>query len=160
MRYYFSLGANQGDRMLNIQKAVSFLEGMGRLVSKSSIYRTDPIDMPEGTEDFFNLVLMVDSDYSPAEMLKKIKQFEKKMGREKKSSGHGPRTIDIDILMVDEMVVNDEKLVIPHIRMARRAFVLIPLLEIVPDMVHPISKKSFRKILNELHGKQRIDKIN
>lgn len=160
MKYYFSLGSNQGDKLINIHKAITFLKGMGRLVSKSSTYRTAPVDMPGETEDFLNLVLVVDTDISPMDMLKKIKHFEKKLGREKLNSGYDPRPIDIDILMVDDLVIREEKLVVPHPRMSKRTFVLIPLLEIAPDMVHPICKKSFREILNNLSENQRVVKIN
>ena len=158
MRYYFSLGSNLGDRESNIQEAIAFLEGTGRLISKSSIYKTAPVDMPEETEDFLNLALAVDSGLSPREMLKKIQRFEQKMGRNETNSGYESRTIDIDILMANDIILDEKNLVIPHPRMIRRAFVLVPLCEIAPDLIHPILKRTMLKILPELNSNETVRK--
>jgi 2-amino-4-hydroxy-6-hydroxymethyldihydropteridine diphosphokinase len=160
MRYYFSLGSNEGDRLSNIQKAISFLKTIGRVVSTSSIYETAPLDMPEGSGDFLNLVLAVESDFPPRKVLTKIGVIEKKIGRKRIATGYAPRTIDIDILIAGDMVLDEKGLIIPHPRMNKRAFVLVPLLEIAPDMVHPVTKKSFREILKGFSGNQRVIKTN
>jgi 2-amino-4-hydroxy-6-hydroxymethyldihydropteridine diphosphokinase len=147
MRYYFSLGSNLGDKWSNLQKAIAFLKRMGHLVSLSSIYLTTPVNMPDETEIFLNLVLSVDSCLHPQEMLEKIKRYEKRTGRMESPSGYQPRTIDIDIILVDDLIVEEKNLTIPHPKMRERAFVLVPLQEIAPELMHPVLKKTVFEIL-------------
>ena len=162
MIYYLSLGSNLGDKIANLQKAVHFLEELGDLLKTSSIYETEPVGMDvteEEVENFYNQVLCFQTNYPPAVLLKKIKAFEKRMGRDISRSHNLPRTIDIDILLAGNRVVNSSQLVIPHKKMTERGFVLIPLNEIAPDVVHPLLKQPVNRLLSCLHTTERVRKV-
>lgn len=139
-----------GDRSSNLAKAVEFLRGIGRDMRLSAVYETPPVGMEPGTPAFYNMAAAVASQLDPPELLKRIKTFEAQMGRDISNSHYHSRTIDIDILMADHLVMETEALVIPHREMARRAFVLIPLNEIAPEALHPLFKKPVSRLLEEL----------
>jgi 2-amino-4-hydroxy-6-hydroxymethyldihydropteridine diphosphokinase len=150
IKYFLSLGSNIGDRRQNLDNAISFLKMNGKVAKVSFIYETAPVDMAPGTENFYNLVLMLKSDLAPGGLLKKIKEFEKKKGRDITDSHKRPRIIDIDILLAGELTIDEKDLVIPHKEMHKRAFVLIPLAEISPDLRHPVLNKSAAEILQKI----------
>lgn len=161
MIYYLSLGSNQGDKTANINKAIDFLRGIGDIEDVSSLYETEPVGMEPGTGNFYNLVLCIQipSSLSPFDLLREIKEFERRMGRDIAHSHNLPRIIDIDILLAGEQVINTEKLVIPHQEMTKRAFVLIPLHEIAPGLVHPVLKKPVKELLRHLPANYKIYKV-
>ena len=161
MIYYLSLGSNQGDKAANITNAVDFLQGIGDIEAVSSLYETEPVEMETGNENFYNLVLCIQipSSLSPVDLLREIKEYERRMGRDIAHSHHLPRTIDIDILLAGDRVINTPELVIPHQEMTKRAFVLIPLHEIAPGVVHPVLKKPIKKILDQLPARYKIYKV-
>jgi 2-amino-4-hydroxy-6-hydroxymethyldihydropteridine diphosphokinase len=161
MIYYLSLGSNQGDKLDNINKAIDFLQGTGEIKEVSSLYETGPVGMEPGTENFYNLVLCIriPSVKSPVDLLREIKRFEGRMGRDIAHSHHLPRSIDIDILLAGDRVINTEELVIPHQEMTKRAFVLIPLNEIAPGVVHPVLKQPIKEILEQLPVKYQVDRV-
>ena len=103
--YYLSLGSNLGDRGANLQKAVSFLKKVGRILKVSAIYETAPVDMEPGTGHFYNLVLCAVSRLAPLQLLGRIKEFEKSMGRDISNSHKRPRVIDIDILLAGDLIL-------------------------------------------------------
>jgi len=150
--YYLSLGSNRGDRTANIKNAINFLHETGDILKISSIYETEPVGMAPGTAFFYNLAAGFQTSLLPHELLEEIKQFEKQMGRDIANSHNQPRAIDIDILLAGDRVVNTENLVIPHKQMHQRAFVLVPLNEIAPHVVHPVLNKSVREILSGLQS--------
>lgn len=152
MIYYLSLGSNQGDKTANLNKTIDFLQGIGDIGEVSSLYETEPVGMEAGIENFYNLVLCIQipSSLSPFDLLREIKEFERRMGRDIAHSHNLPRIIDIDILLAGDRVINTEELVIPHQEMTKRAFVLIPLNEIAPEVVHPVLKKPVKEILEQL----------
>jgi GTP cyclohydrolase-4 len=136
---YLALGANIGDRQSNIDAALQRLGMAVKLDMVSSIYETEPVgylDQPR----FLNMVCQGTTALSPRELLAFVKQIESDLGRQP-SIRNGPRPIDIDILLYDDLRVKYEDLVIPHPRMAERAFVLVPLAEIAPAVVEPVSGK-------------------
>ncbi|UCH95020.1 MAG: 2-amino-4-hydroxy-6-hydroxymethyldihydropteridine diphosphokinase [Candidatus Aminicenantes bacterium] len=159
MIYYLSLGSNVGDKAANIKKAIDFLQGIGDILEVSFLYETEPVGMKNNAGDFYNLVLGVRTSLAPVDLLLQIKEFEKHMGRDIAYSHNLPRTIDIDILLAGDQVINSEELVIPHKEMTKRAFVLIPLNEIAPEVVHPVLKKPIKEILEQLPAKFKMDRV-
>ncbi len=153
---YLGLGSNVGGRQENLDKALEFLSQRLRMGKVSSIYDTEPVgnaDQPR----FLNLVCQAYTRLEPTALLALVKGIENKLGRTGKSGA--PRTIDIDILLYGEQVIETPELVIPHPKMTGRAFVLVPLDEIAPDLVHPASGKTIRELLQGITEKQGIFKL-
>jgi len=147
-RIYLSLGTNLGNRELNLEAARQELTPQVKILDSSSIYQTEPwgyLDQP----DFLNQVLVVETSLSPHELLEYIKGIEQKIGR-KPSIRFGPRVVDIDILFYGDRIIQEEDLVIPHPRLKDRAFVLIPLAEIDPDLVYPGTGLSISVLLSNV----------
>jgi len=139
---YLSLGSNLGDRLNNLRKAISLLPPKVKVSQQSSIYETEPwgyTDQPT----FLNQVIKAETDLEPTSLLAFVKSLETSMGRQE-SFRFGPRSIDLDILFYDKFVMNTPQLTIPHPRIAERAFILVPLAEIAPDLVHPILNKTIQ----------------
>lgn len=134
---YLSLGSNLGDRKRNLLRAWEELARAGmEVVRVSSIYETEPQDFTDQPA-FLNCVLAVQSDLPPFPLLRSTQEIESAMGRRRPAAPKGPRLIDIDILLLGEFVVQDERLTIPHPRMLDRRFVLEPLVEIASDLRYP-----------------------
>jgi 2-amino-4-hydroxy-6-hydroxymethyldihydropteridine diphosphokinase len=148
-RVYLGLGSNLGDRRTNLAKAIQLLEHEVSIERASSVYETDPW----GVEDqprFLNCVVAANTSLTPHELLVKLKSIEKEIGR-LPSFRYGPRLVDLDLLLYDELVVSTDELTIPHPRMLERAFVLVPLAEIAGPSMHPINKLSFRHLAGEIN---------
>jgi 2-amino-4-hydroxy-6-hydroxymethyldihydropteridine diphosphokinase len=161
MIYYLSLGSNRGDKATNINKAIDFLRGIGDIEEVSSLYETEPVGMETEAENFYNLVLcmQIPSSLSPVDLLREIKEFERRMGRDIAYSHNLPRIIDIDILLAGNQEINTEELVVPHQEMTKRAFVLMPLHEIAPQVVHPVLNKSIKELLEQLPAKNKMPRV-
>lgn len=137
MKYFLSLGSNLGNRKKNLSHAVMLLEEEGIKISNaSSIFRSQPVDYIQQPW-FYNQVIEVNTPQDPLSLLKVVKRIEQKMKRVP-TVEKGPRIIDIDILLAGRTVIQTRNLMVPHPRMNRRNFVLIPLREIAPDAVHPL----------------------
>jgi len=148
MKYFLSLGSNQGDRKKNIARALFLLQGEGVEIRRvSSLYETEPVDIPSQTW-FYNSIAEVQASVEPDSLLTLIKSIEQKMGREE-GARKEPRIIDIDIIMAEDEVIHTEDLEIPHPRMQKRNFVLAPFVEISPDTIHPVLKRHIKKLLEE-----------
>ena len=132
---YLSLGANMGDREANIRKAVELLAESAAVMRVSSLYETAPIGKTD-QNDFINAVALVETSLDPECLLKAILGVENNMGRVRNFRWE-PRIIDIDILLYDDEMINTAELTVPHPEMMKRAFVLIPLAEIAPDLELP-----------------------
>jgi len=138
---YLSLGANLGDRKAMLEAALRGLEGSGqvRVVTASSVYETEPIGYV-GQPWFYNLAAEIETDLDPDALLTLTKQVERELNRTREIHW-GPRTIDIDILLYDDLVTNGNRLTLPHPEMVGRRFVLEPLVEIAPDLKLPDGRR-------------------
>lgn len=157
---YLGLGSNLGDRLGHIQKAISLLNDKpGIAVAKtSSLYLTAPIGVSR-QPDFYNAVVEIRTTLSPQSLLKTVKAIEYAMERQP-DSHFQPRSIDIDILIYGDLEIDSLDLRIPHSRLAKRAFVLIPLLELNPDLIHPTSFKPLKEHLAEIKDPQKVERIS
>jgi 2-amino-4-hydroxy-6-hydroxymethyldihydropteridine diphosphokinase len=153
---YLSLGSNVGDRETNLRQAIQQLSVLGRVVAVSSFYETEPLEFTQQAW-FLNCALALESAATPHQLLDQLLQIEKDLGRER-SQKKGPRSIDIDILLFGDLVMNTPELTIPHPAMARRRFVLQPLDEIAPELRHPTLHKTIRELLAELPAGQKVQK--
>ena len=133
---YLSIGSNLGDRLANIQSAITSLSECVQPLAQSSVYETEPWGFSDQPK-FFNLALKGETELSPLDLLTYLKGIETSMGRTE-TFRYGPRIIDLDILFYDDLVMESAELTIPHPRIAERAFVLVPLAEIAADLCHPV----------------------
>jgi len=145
---YIGLGSNVGDRFANLFDALGLLINGSMLKTVSSVYRTEPQGY-EQQPDFLNCVVEAVTDMEPRDLLKDLKNIERLMGREA-TFRNGPRLIDLDILLYGDMVIDTSELIVPHPRLQERAFMLVPLCEIAPEIVHPVLHKTIRELLWDL----------
>ncbi len=146
---YIALGSNIGDREGNINKAVEILKQKLKIIKTSSLYETKPMYI-EKQGWFLNGAAKVETELMPKELLDFLKIIEKELGR-KEVERNGPRIIDLDILFYGSQIVNENDLHIPHPKIQERAFVLVPMAEIEPNLIHPIYNKTISKLLTELN---------
>ena len=153
---YIGFGSNIGDRLKHLQNAIHALsktEGIN-LQEISSVYKTDPVGY-EAQGQFLNGVAAIQTSLSPLSLLHTLKEIETVIGRQHRIRW-GPREIDLDILIYGNLCVQTEKLVIPHPEMHLRDFVLVPLVEIAPDLVHPVFQETIQTLLERLEDDKSV----
>lgn len=150
-RAALSLGSNLEPRREHLGLALSRLSAPPfKLLKVSSLYETDPVDVLEQPR-FLNLVAVVECDLQPLSLLKALQGIEAEAGKAI-TVRRGPRTLDIDLLLLDGAAIESPELTLPHERLAQRAFVLVPLAEVAPEWVHPITGASVKEMLQALPG--------
>lgn len=153
-KVYLGLGSNLGDRAANLAKAMELLSRRIKVERLSSLYETEPVGYTSQPR-FLNAVCSATTELSPRELLTLAKGIERELGREK-SFPNAPRPIDIDILFYGETVLSEPELTLPHPRLTERAFVLVPLAEISPELVHPASGVSVLELLKSAPGQKGV----
>ncbi len=155
---YLSLGSNVGDRVGFLQQTASILGADNgiNIVSTSSFYESEPWQM--NSENWFvNAIVQISTTYSPEELLDVCQKIENQLGRKRPESyTYQDRTIDIDILFYDNKIINTDRLTIPHRFFHRRAFTLVPMLEIAQDFVHPLFNKTVTDLYDELENPEMV----
>lgn len=155
---YLSLGSNLGDRAANLRLAIERLaEEAGEVKAVSSLYETEPVEF-RAQPWFLNCVVALETEMPPRELLKIALAIEEAMGR-RRTREKGPRTVDIDILLLGDRVLDEPGLRIPHPVMQQRRFVLEPLVEIAAEVRHPVLKKTARELLEALPAGQSVRRV-
>jgi len=154
---YLSLGSNVGDRQAQLHTAVARLSAAGRVTAVSSFYETEPVEFTEQPW-FLNCAAALETNLTPPQLMAQILEIEQEMGRTRVQN-KGPRTIDIDILLFDNDIVNSGNVTIPHPAMHQRRFVLEPLAEIAPEAQHPLLHKTIRALRDALPPGQTVRRI-
>ncbi|MFN4181895.1 MAG: 2-amino-4-hydroxy-6-hydroxymethyldihydropteridine diphosphokinase [bacterium] len=144
---WIGLGSNLGDRKAHLVQAVQHLQKYARILRRSSIYLTSPWGY-SAQPDFLNAVVEIETTYEPQELLHILKHIEKEMGRKPAGKWH-PRAIDLDILLYEDRIVQTKELTIPHPLLSDRLFALVPLSELIPEKVHPLSGKTIEQLRKE-----------
>jgi len=144
---YFSLGSNEGNRLHSLVKATKLIDKLvGKVLQYSAVVETDPWGFDSETS-FYNMAVVVETDYTPLQILARILDIEKSLGRLRHGKTYTNRIIDIDILFYGEEMINNESLTIPHPLLHKRMFVLQPLAAVAPDLIHPVLHESVAELL-------------
>ncbi len=157
---YIGLGSNLGDRELNLLRAVAEIGKIQdlKISGLSPFYETSPVGMTEQSH-FYNAVLRLETSLQPLELLHSLQRIENDVFKRKRSVQWGPRTIDLDLLLYGDQQIDLEELKVPHPQMASRRFVLQPLSDLDPGLIHPVLGKSIVKILKGLKSDEVVKKI-
>lgn len=148
---YIGLGSNVGDRLGTLRSALEKLSARADIHVRrlSRFFATEPVGPPQAR--YLNAVARVDTALDPQELLDRMHEVEAALGRDRsREIHHGPRTCDLDLLLMDEIVLNTPTLILPHPQMHERFFVLGPLAQIAPQALHPVLKKTIQQLLDEL----------
>ena len=148
---YISVGSNLGRKLENCRNAITALacSGKCRLIDQSLVYQTEPVDYKD--QDWFvNYVVKIETTLDPYSLLDTLKSIERDVGRTRDTVRFGPRVLDLDIILFNAMVVDTLNLVIPHPRMHKRHFVLKPICDIDPNIIHPVFHRTMLSLLEDL----------
>jgi 2-amino-4-hydroxy-6-hydroxymethyldihydropteridine diphosphokinase len=154
---YLSLGSNVGDRAAHLREAIARVEAVGRVVSVSSFYETEPVEFTDQPW-FLNCAASLEIALTAEQLMGRLLQIEQAMGR-KRTQIKGPRTIDIDILLVGDLILKSPEVTIPHPAMHERRFVLEPLAEIAAEVRHPVLGKTVQELLARLPAGQIVQAL-
>jgi 2-amino-4-hydroxy-6-hydroxymethyldihydropteridine diphosphokinase len=156
-RVYIGIGSNLGDRRANTLEAIDRMKGLPttKVVRSSSLYESEPLG--DAKTWFVNSVIELETEIAPDPLLKKLKAIEEAMGRKRvKGKRWGSRIIDLDILLVDQDIIEKRALKVPHREMHKRRFVLLPLAELAPHVIHPQLGQSISSLLATLQDPKRV----
>jgi 2-amino-4-hydroxy-6-hydroxymethyldihydropteridine diphosphokinase len=155
---FMGLGTNLGDREANLNRALELIgKSIGRIDSRSDIYETEPWGF-QSENNFLNMVIKVHTNLKPTDLIKRIIHIENQLGRIRDSHRYISRTIDIDILLYGNIVIDNSNLTIPHPLIQDRKFVLVPLCDLAPGMIHPVLGKTFAVLLKECRDDREVKK--
>ena len=155
---YISAGSNMGDRLQNCRKGIEALteSGNSRILAQSCIYKTEPVDY-EDQDWFMNMMVKLETAHDPFQLLDHIEHIQRAAGRIQDPIRFGPRILDLDIILYDDRIIDSERLVVPHPRMHKRRFVLRPICDIDPAIIHPVLKQEMQFLLKCLgQDKQKV----
>lgn len=156
---YLLIGGNLGDRFYNLQNAIELIEEKcGDIIAISSIYETAAWGVTD-QPSFLNQVIVLNTEQSPSQLMQSLLSIEHEMGRERREK-MGPRTIDLDILLIDDIQMNADHLIIPHPSLHLRKFALIPLAEVAATKVHPVKNKTITELLTDCPDTLAVTKIS
>ncbi len=150
-RAVVSIGSNLGDKLAHLRRGLSLLESSGaaRIIARSRFFRTRPVDFHD--QDWFvNAAVLLQTQLAPRPLLAALKAVERQVGRTQQTVRFGPRVLDMDIVFYDALTLESPDLTIPHPRMHKRRFVLMPICDIDPEIVHPVLHKSMALLLSEI----------
>ena len=157
---FLGIGGNLGNKRENFKRAHSFIENeLGKILQTSSVYETPPWGF-RAKESFWNQVLLIETDYSPEVVLKKIHDIEEQFGRKRDAKNYASRKMDIDILYYDDIFQEEKNLIIPHPLLHQRKFVLVPLTEIAPQFKHPLLRLTSIQMMENCHDESVIKKLD
>lgn len=145
---YIALGSNLGNREKILELALEEIEKQAKITKKSKIHETKPVGYKK-QGDFLNMTIEINTELTPEELIIRLQEIEHKLGKVRETK-NGPRTIDLDILFYNDEIIDHQYLKIPHPRLHKRAFVLNPLSEIAPDLIHPTLKTDIKTLKNGL----------
>ncbi|HEY1520350.1 MAG TPA: 2-amino-4-hydroxy-6-hydroxymethyldihydropteridine diphosphokinase [Solirubrobacteraceae bacterium] len=156
---FLGVGSNVGDRRSHLEAAVAALPAHGvNVLASSSVYETEPVGLVLDQREFYNACVRVDTDLGPDELLAACKMVERELGREPGGVRHGPRPIDVDVLLLDELEYISERLTLPHPEVTSRRFVLVPLLELDPGLALPDGRR-LKEALGDLGEGQEVRRV-
>ncbi|MFA5297825.1 MAG: 2-amino-4-hydroxy-6-hydroxymethyldihydropteridine diphosphokinase, partial [Lutibacter sp.] len=157
---YLSLGSNQGNKLENLQQAIDLIaEKIGQIAKISSVYKTESWGFK--SDHFLNVCIQMTTSLNPENLLKSIHEIEQSLGRNRTSeTGYKARIIDIDVLIFDTEIIISKALIVPHKEMLARKFVLVPLAEIAPNLIHPITKQRIQICLENCTDSGTIEKTS
>lgn len=148
---YIAIGSNVGDKLENCRKGIAAIEGTEgcTVEAESPLYETEPVYV-ESQDWFLNGVIRIRTDLEPMALFTRLKEIEHSMGRRPGGTRFGPRILDLDILFYDDRILNEGMLQIPHAALQERRFVLEPLCDIAPELVHPVLGQTMESLLSDL----------
>ena len=159
-KVYLCLGGNVGDTQQYLNQAISLISSrIGRVAAQSAVYQSEPWGF-NAEQMFLNQAVMAETELKPEVVLESCLQFESELGRTRSGNGYEPRTIDIDIIFFGNQIIDTPDLKVPHPLMHQRNFVLQPLCEIAPNLVHPVFGKTMHQLLAECDDKSAVEPID